>query len=126
MYSHILALVVGALLIIVSVSMIFNRKKYFEIIDSLGESPALVYLVGILNTLFGLIILFSHAVFVIGWPVFVTIAGLLFLARGLLIMFVPNIIKLLSGIYKNIVLGVVVFQVILGILLILAGLEGKI
>lgn len=84
-----LAKLLGLLFIALGAFVIINKDKIKSIVNNLHSQPALLFLTGALNLLFGLLIVLSHNVWH-GWPALITILGLLIILKGILRLFFPE------------------------------------
>jgi hypothetical protein len=91
-----LASVFGPLLLIVGVWGIFYHDNLMKVVASFKATPAAAYLMGLLNVLFGLVILHHYNVWSTGLGVLVTLLGWVFLVRGLLSFFIPQLLHKLT------------------------------
>ncbi len=86
-----IAKLAGPILLVASFGMLVNRKAYIAMAREFVASPALIYLAGILVLTAGLAITISHNVWVMGWPVIVTIFGWLAVVGGFFRMAFPDV-----------------------------------
>ena len=88
-----IAQILGPVLLIATFGMIVNRETYVTMAREFVASPALIYLAGVLTLVTGLAITLSHNVWVMDWPVIVTIFGWLAIAGGIFRMAFPNLVS---------------------------------
>ncbi|MDN3508881.1 MAG: hypothetical protein P0S93_02480 [Candidatus Neptunochlamydia sp.] len=88
--STALATIFGPLLIITSFWTLFYKDNMKKVLDSLKKTPALIYFIGVLNILIGMVFVTSFNYWYMGAEVLVTLLGWLFLIRGLILMFFPQ------------------------------------
>lgn len=88
--AYFLAKLLGLMLLICGAFILLNKDRVKPIIDNLHSQPALLMLAGMLNVLFGLLIILSHPHWTMGWQVIITILGYLILIKGLLRLFAPK------------------------------------
>lgn len=86
-----LAQVLGLYLFIVSFGMLFNKKKLQPIVLDLLKNPPLLFVTGFLALIIGLLLVTSHNVWVMDWPVIITIIGWLSLAKGIIRFAFPHL-----------------------------------
>ena len=91
-----IAQILGPVLLIATFGMIVNRETYVTMAREFVASPALIYLAGVLTLVAGLAITLSHNVWVMDWPVMVTIFGWLAIAGGIFRMSFPNMVSKMS------------------------------
>ncbi len=85
--THYLAKLIGLMFLIIGAFIIYRKDCVNKIVDDLHEHPSMIVVTGIINLLLGLLIVLSHNVWVLGWPVIITILGYLILIKGLLRLF---------------------------------------
>ena len=73
--SIFLARLLGPSMLVVVAGLIVNRTNYRALVHEFLDSPALIYLAGLLALVAGLAIVLTHNVWVMGWPVIITIFG---------------------------------------------------
>ena len=116
--SLFLAQIIGPYCIIVGVGVLANRGYYEKMIDGFLKNEALLYFGGIIALLFGLLIVLTHNVWVVGWPAVITIFGWLGLIKGAWLLVFPGTVhKFMKSYQKNSSLLVVqlVFVLIFGL-----------
>ncbi|MFH0772198.1 MAG: hypothetical protein V1933_06230 [Candidatus Omnitrophota bacterium] len=70
--------------------IIINPDFYNKLVDSFSDNPALTYVASLLVLLAGFIIVTFHNVWVIGWPVIITIFGYAALIKGIGLLVFPR------------------------------------
>jgi hypothetical protein len=90
MASIFLARLLGPLFLIVGASILFNPKVFHDIAAEVVRSATLVYLFGFIDFAAGLAIVLSHNVWLMGWPVLITLIGWLLLIRGTVRVLIPE------------------------------------
>ncbi len=88
MLARLIALLYGA----VGLGMILNRAHYEKLYRALIESPALIYISGIIALLFGFLIVSIHNIWDVQWTLFITIFGWLALIKGIVILAAPKLL----------------------------------
>ncbi len=88
--SIFLAKVIGLYFIIVGALYIFRKDYIKEVLKDWFQHPAISVIGGILALIIGLLIVVSHNVWVLHWPVVITIVGYLSLFKGLWRLFIPD------------------------------------
>lgn len=81
--STFIARLIGPLLLANAAAILVNRKGFQEMIAGATRNPGIIYLAGLLSLLAGLLIVQFHNVWVIDWPVLVTIIGWLAILGGI-------------------------------------------
>jgi uncharacterized membrane protein len=73
--SVILAKIMGPLLLIVGLGLFINLEHYRRMLSDFGASSLSIYMAGTTALLLGLLIVVFHNVWVVGWPVIITLLG---------------------------------------------------
>ncbi len=81
--SIFLARLIGPLLVVIGVGLFVNRDNYRTLAREFLDSPALIYIAGIIAFLGGLSVVLTHNVWVLGWPLIITLLGWLTLIGGI-------------------------------------------
>lgn len=97
--SRRIAAVVGPTLMIVTTSEFLNLSIWDDV------HPTVVYLNGMIFLIGGLIIVTTHNVWRLGFPLLVTVSGWLLIAAGTLRMFFPTAQQLAAGFGTYLVIG---------------------
>lgn len=85
------AKVIGFFMVIAIASQLLRRKKFAELERNVYENPGIVALSALFFVFIGLLIVFSHNVWEWSWRVIITLGGYLFLGRGIMRLFAPEI-----------------------------------
>lgn len=81
--STFIARLMGPLLLVNAAAILVNRRGFQEMIAGATRNPGIIYLAGLLSLLAGLLIVQFHNVWVLDWPVLVTIVGWLAVIGGI-------------------------------------------
>ena len=87
-----IAQLLGPVLLVAAFGMIVNHQAYVTMAKEFVASPALIYLAGILVLTAGLAITISHNIWVMGWPVVITIFGWMAIVGGIFRMAFPDVV----------------------------------
>jgi hypothetical protein len=87
-----LASIFGPFLIIVGLWMLLYSENMLKIVSSIKGSPAALYTSGIINLLVGLTILSNYDTWSWDAYVLVTLLGWVMLIRGVMVLFVPQLL----------------------------------
>ncbi len=90
------------------------------------ESPALIYIAGLLAILIGLVLINTHNIWIADWPVIITIFGWLAFFGGIFRVSMPNQVKTLGKAMierKTLLLVIIAINFALGCYLTLAGYQ---
>ncbi|CEK09489.1 hypothetical protein [Legionella hackeliae] len=85
-----LAQVIGWYLIIVSLYTLFRQEHLKAVMGDILVQRALLVFIATITIILGLLLVISHNVWVMGWPVIITIIGWLTLIVGILRLMVPE------------------------------------
>jgi hypothetical protein len=97
--------ILGPCFLIVGIGIMFNRKFYKKVMEDFCKNPALIFFGGLFTIFIGFIIVISHNVWIIGWPVIITIYGWGGIVKGIwLIVFPESILKFMKTYQENEVL----------------------
>jgi len=91
-----LASIFGPLLMIIGIWMLFYHDNMAKVCTSCKNTPAVQYLMGFINLLIGLTILSQYNGWAWDLPLLVTLLGWVMLVRGLMALFVPQLLMKLS------------------------------
>lgn len=90
MATHFLATVLGWYLVIVSLLLLIRQEVAVTAMKELIGQRGLLFVVGILTVIIGLLMVISHNLWVMDWPVLVTLFAWLILIGGLIRLFFPE------------------------------------
>ncbi|MCW8397851.1 DUF308 domain-containing protein [Legionella sp. PATHC038] len=90
MNTNFLAAVLGWYLVIVSLLLLIRREVVVTAMRELMGQRAVMLVVGIITLIIGLLMVISHNVWLMGWPVIVTIFAWLILIGGLFRLYCPD------------------------------------
>jgi hypothetical protein len=81
--SIFLARLLGPSMLVVGAGLLVNRATYRALSRGFLDSPALIFLIGLIAFVAGLAIVLTHNVWEFGWPVIITIFGWASLFAGI-------------------------------------------
>jgi hypothetical protein len=90
--SIFLARLLGPLFLIVGASILVNPSAFRTLAGEVVRSVTLVYLFGLMDFAAGLAIVLTHNVWLLHWPVLITLVGWLLLIRGAVRVLLPETI----------------------------------
>jgi hypothetical protein len=103
---------------------VLNKDLYKRLMEDFAGSPALLFVTGILALVTGFVIVTFRNVWVMGWPVLITVIGWISLVKGIWIFLFPGFYTHLNNkmktsvrlmrVYAGIVLVIGVFFLLLG------------
>lgn len=79
-----LATVIGWYLVIVSLYMLLRREQVAAVMLDVLQQRGLFFVMAIITLIIGLLLVASHNVWVMGWPVIITLFGWLVLVAGVM------------------------------------------
>ena len=88
--SIFLARLIGPLLVVIGVGLFVNRDNYRTLAREFLDSPALIYIAGLIAFVAGLSVVLTHNVWVLGWPLVITLLGWLTLIGGIVRIVFPR------------------------------------
>ncbi|MCA0403438.1 MAG: hypothetical protein LCH30_06505 [Proteobacteria bacterium] len=96
-----LANVLGWYLIIFSWLVLFRFNELKVVLDGLLNSPPMFFIIAIFTVIIGLLMVFSHNLWVFGWPVIITIFAWLTLISGIIRLFFPKVLRKMARDFLN-------------------------
>lgn len=90
MITNFLALMLGWYLVIMGLFLILRGDFVVAGLRELIGHRAIMLVVGVLTLVLGLLMVISHNIWVMGWPIIITIIAWLTLIGGLLRLFFPD------------------------------------
>ena len=88
--SIFLAKLIGPFFLLVGLSLLVNQAQFGIIANEFLQSPALVFLTGLIILPAGLAVVLTHNVWVADWRVLITLLGWLSLISGIIRLLVPK------------------------------------
>lgn len=95
--TYFLAAILGWYLVIISLFLICRRENVLGSMNNIIAQPGLLLVVAFITLIIGLLMVLSHNVWVLGWPVLVTLFGWIALLSGLIRLFFPEIVHRIWG-----------------------------
>lgn len=90
MLTMYLATVIGWYFVITSLLLFFRYDHLKSMMKELIENPGEFYIIAILTLIIGLLLVASHNVWMLRWPVAITIISWWILVAGLMRLFMPD------------------------------------
>lgn len=84
------AKLVGLYCVLFSLAVLLNHHRFKKIFNDFLSNHALVAFSGIVMTVFGLILVISHNLWVADWPVLITLFGWFILLQGVCRLFITE------------------------------------
>ena len=88
--SIFLARLIGPVMALVGISLLMNETAFRKMAMEFLRSPALIFFSGMILMPAGLAVVFSHNVWVLNWPVIITLLGWIAVISGALRVFAPD------------------------------------
>jgi hypothetical protein len=88
--SIFLARLIGPVMALVGISLLMNETAFRKMAMEFLRSPALIFFSGMILMPAGLAIVLSHNVWVLNWPVIITLLGWIAVISGALRVFAPD------------------------------------
>lgn len=80
----------GLYLFITSLMMLLKQKFMRKVVSEIVKSASILFLIGIMTLILGIICVIIHNIWIPGWEVIVTIISWLILLKGLFLLFFPK------------------------------------
>lgn len=117
-----LATVMGWYMVVMSLILFFKQNYLKLVVADIMTEKGLFFIVAIMTFILGLLLVVSHNIWMMGWPVLVTILSWLVLLGGLIRLFFPETVqRIWENAFNNSllmrVIGVIIL--ILGVYLLL-------
>lgn len=90
MVTQFLAMVIGWYLVIMSVLLLFRLDVVTRGMQAILVNEGLILLLAVLTLILGLLLVVSHSIWVMGWPVIITLFSWLVLFSGIIRLFCPE------------------------------------
>jgi len=88
--SIFLARLIGPVMTLVGISLLMNEAAFRKMAMEFLRSPALIFFSGMILMPAGLAVVLSHNVWVLNWPVIITLLGWIAVISGVLRVFAPD------------------------------------
>ncbi|WP_239005303.1 hypothetical protein [Legionella sp. MW5194] len=89
--TYFLAAVIGWYLVIVSLIVLLRQRLMAGLVSDILSQRALLFFMGLVSLVIGLLLVISHNVWVMGWPVIITLIGWLAIIAGIIRMAFPDV-----------------------------------
>jgi hypothetical protein len=88
--SIFLARLIGPVMALVGVSLLVNESEFRKMAQEAMRSPALIFFSGMILLPAGLAVVLTHNVWVLDWPVIITLLGWVAVISGAVRVFAPQ------------------------------------
>jgi uncharacterized protein YjeT (DUF2065 family) len=122
--SIFLARIIGIYLLIVSISVILNIKRFRSIVDDIMQHPGLQLVMGFNILVMGILLVVTHNIWVASWELIITLIAWCVLIKGILNVAFPSTAKKFAKYClrsKNAVLTIGMIDLIIGLFLVYIG-----
>jgi uncharacterized membrane protein HdeD (DUF308 family) len=91
--SIVFARFIGPVMLVAAVSMLLDRNAIRAVGEDFMNSPALIYLAGVLTLIMGIAIITFHNIWVMDWRLIITLFGYIAIVSGVFRMVFPTKVK---------------------------------
>lgn len=88
--SIFLAQALGLYFLITGFAMIINGDRAMILLEKILKDEALIFITGFIALILGILLVLSHNIWVMGWPVIITILAWLALFKGIMRVVYPH------------------------------------
>lgn len=92
MVTHFLATVIGWYLVILSFLLFFRYDHILTVMKEIIAKPGEFFIIAVMTLILGLLLVTSHNIWVMDWPVVITLFSWVVLVAGILRLFVPEML----------------------------------
>ena len=121
-----IAKILGILYTVIGIGILLNMKAYMRMFEDFIEHPAVIYLTGVGLLIGGVAIILNHNVWVLNWPVVITIMGFTATYKGIALIIFPNaMVKMIKKFItmRKSLMADIIFVILLGSFLIAKGFQ---
>lgn len=86
-----LSSIFGPFLVILGLWMLLYTENMIQVMDAVRKSPAVLYLMGVINLLIGLFIVSEYNMWSWQWNTLVSLLGWIMIVRGVVAFFIPQL-----------------------------------
>ncbi len=83
------AQIIGCYLVLLSLAILIHYDRFKKVITEYLESPMMIFSAGSFSLIFGLFILVPHNVWVLQWPILITLVGWFCIIKAIFRLFFP-------------------------------------
>jgi hypothetical protein len=99
--SIVFAKILGPFLFLAASLILLNLKAYRKLIGEFVNNAPFVYLAGMFALTFGIVTLVFHSVWVMNWPVIITLLGWIAVLKGTYVIGFPGSLPRLALYYQH-------------------------
>lgn len=78
-------------LIVMGLAMVLRKEVLLSASQAIFANPGLQLMTGVMVLVLGIVLILSHNVWMLGWPVLVTILAWLIFIKGVILLWVPDV-----------------------------------
>jgi hypothetical protein len=95
--SNLIAKLIGPVLLVAAIAMLADVKGMQEMGREFLRDRALIYVTGVLAMLGGLSVVNNHNIWIVDWPVIITLFGWAMIIGGAVRMGLPSVVRSVGG-----------------------------
>ncbi|MFA5271103.1 MAG: hypothetical protein WC412_02030 [Candidatus Omnitrophota bacterium] len=99
--SALLARFIGPYIIVIATGLLFNQKRFRQIMEDFSKNPALIFVTGLLTFVVGLAIVLSHNIWSGDWRLIITLFGWIALIKGAWLIILPGALDKTMKLYTE-------------------------
>lgn len=99
--SFLTAKIIALIYLALGVGILIKRIDFSSIVDDLERSPALTFISGALGITIGMVLVEYHNLWVMAWPLLITLIGWGFLVGGIVVVLFPQVLFIYRVPFKN-------------------------
>jgi len=92
-----IAKLLGPVLLVAAIPMLASAKNLQEVARRFLKDPALIYVTGVLVMVGGLAIVNTHNIWVMDWPIIITLFGWAMIIGGAVRVALPSVVETIAG-----------------------------
>ncbi len=101
METLLLAKFFGLYFLAIGLVFLINPKRIYSVYDRMIDNDGLLYVGGVIALLLGAFVISIHNIWIMGWPLIITIIGWLSLAKGFGLMVYPGFARYFSPLFRQ-------------------------
>ena len=90
--SLFLSKALGLYFVVFSLGMLLNAKRLKPLLMKILDTPALLFISGLVALILGILILVGHNIWEANWKLIITLSGWLALVKGVILVFFPQLL----------------------------------
>ena len=114
--TYFLATVLGWYLVIMGLLLLSKREELIALMKDVVGQRSLLFVVAFITFIMGLLMVVSHNIWVMGWPVVITLFSWLILISGLIRLYFPDTVYKMWAEFVDKPVGLIVSGVVIMII----------